>query len=1009
MTVKPTCRCVNLFIGIVVWSSLFRAAALDPRTEISSYTHDRWGTGQGFVGGPVYAFAQTPDGYLWIGTEKGLARFDGLTFRLFDHANSPDFPVSAVLGLTTDVEGTLWVRLRNPKLLRYRSGRFDVPLPNLSSWETSTAMLPTADGGLLIAHANRILKYRKGQFSTLAAATDALNLLVISMAETRDGTVWLGTRDAGLFSLRKGKIVNITKGLPDSKVNSIVAVGGSQVWIGTDNGVVRWTGTEVTKKGIPDVLQHLQTLAMLRDQDANIWAAASEGLVRVTPTGAFSRDRRKKQPDDRISALFEDKDGNLWVGNSDSIERYRESLVTTYYRPESPQSQNEGPLYVDDAGRTWFAPSEGGLYWFKGSQVQRITQDGLADDVVYSLSGSGSELWVGRQRGGLTCLQYRGHTLTATTYTSVSGLAPTSIAVVHRCRDGTVWAGSVGGGVSKLSLGKLTNYTIENGLASNSVNAIAETSDRGMWFAGPNGLTRFLDNRWRTFTSADGLPPGDINCLFNDSHGVLWIGTDRGLAYIDSGRLTIPQGMPQSLMTPVLGIAGDRDGWLWITTANRVFRAQCSALRLGRGLEIGLREFGPDDGLSSDGGVRSIVADDFGRIWLSLHRAISVVDPQRLSRASRPIDARILNVLADGKPLNLSMPIGISAERQRITFEFAGLSLSAPERVRFRYQLVNYDAAWSAPGRIREADYTNLAPGPYRFRVAASNPDGVWSKNEASISFTVEPLFWQTWSFRILVALAVGLCLTGVYRFRVGQVTRQLNLRFAERLAERNHIAQELHDTLLQGFLGASMLLNVMADDLPKESNARRQLGRALTVMNRVIEEGRDTLRGLRTQEDSFGIDQAFSRVGEELAVDHNLDFRVIAEGEHRALHPVIRDEVYRIGREALVNAFRHSKANRVEIQLEYGSKSFCVQVRDDGCGIRSEVLHGGIEGHWGLIGMRERAERIGARFKVLTRESGGTEVQLFVPNRIAFENEPSRYFWRWFTRLHVSMKRERR
>jgi len=998
---------LSFFIGSAVTCFLFQAKALDPAKALNQYIHDRWGVEQGFPGGAVYAFAETGDGYLWIGAEKGLVRFDGSNFELFHHGNSPELPVSPVLGLATDAGGSLWVRLKSPGLLRYRNKRFESPLPPTGSPETGvTTMLRGKRGELFLARSNEVLKYSDGTFATLASAGDRQNLLVISMAETEDGNVWLGTRDAGLFFLNQGKRTMVTKDLPDQKVNTLLAAGGSQLWIGTDSGVVRWTGTTVTRSGVPAVLQRMQILAMTRDRDSNIWVAGTDALIRVNASGAFSLDKRTNRPDDRVSALFEDRDGNLWAGSAGGVERFRETLFTTYAGPAGRRAQGDGPLYVDLEDRTWFAPSDGGLFWLRGPHVERVTQHGLAGDVVYAMDGGDGELWAGRQRGGLTRLRYRNHSLSAETYTAAHGLAQTSISAVHRSRDGTVWAGTLGGGVSKLSAGKFTTYTTADGLASDDVKAIAEDSDRSMWFAGPNGLTKLSNGQWRTFTSADGLPPGAINCLFEDSAGVLWIGTDRGLAYFSSGRVAIPNGVPESLTARVLGIAEDKAGWLWITTGNHVLRANRDALRRGKVLEREVREYGAADGLRADGDFKAVIADGRGRVWFSTRRTISVVDPFRLNRSSAPVAAQILAISADSKALNLNAPVHIPAERKRVTLGFAGLSLSAPERVRFRYRLDGFDRDWSEPVATREAAYTNLSPGSYRFRVLASNPDGIWNSPEAAVTFQIAPAFWQTWWFRILAVLAAASSIAGVYRYGLHRVTRQLNLRFEERLAERTRIAQELHDTLLQGFLSASMLLHVTVDDLSSESPLKRPLSRVLKLMSEVTEEGRKTVRGLRSQAYAYGLDQAFSRIPEELAMDGHIDFRVIVEGQRRPLHPVLQDEVYRIGREALVNAFRHSRAKKIEAQLEYGTKCFRVLVRDDGCGITSEVLQSGLEGHWGLIGMRERAERIGGRLTVLTRAWGGTEIQLFVPNHIAFESKPPHHLWKWASRFYSQNRR---
>jgi signal transduction histidine kinase len=324
--------------------------------------------------------------------------------------------------------------------------------------------------------------------------------------------------------------------------------------------------------------------------------------------------------------------------------------------------------------------------------------------------------------------------------------------------------------------------------------------------------------------------------------------------------------------------------------------------------------------------------------------------------------------------------------RQRLAFHYAGLSLSVPERVRFKYRLDGFDRDWSQPVSARDTVYTNLGPGSYRFRVLASNSDGVWSRSEATLGFAIAPRLWQTTWFQLGIVVAIVVGAAGLYRLRMHQVARRLSLRFEERLAERTRIAQDLHDTLLQGFVSASMQLHVATSRVPAESPARPSLERVQQLMGRVIEEGRNAVRGLRSPHaGGDDLEQAFGRVQHELGSD-GAAFRVIVEGRPQPLHPIIRDEVYRIGREALMNAARHSGAQKIEVEIDYAPAHVRILVRDDGCGIDEQVLRSGRDGHWGLSGMRERAERIGARFRVWSRAAAGTEIELFVPGPVAFQ-----------------------
>jgi signal transduction histidine kinase len=360
-------------------------------------------------------------------------------------------------------------------------------------------------------------------------------------------------------------------------------------------------------------------------------------------------------------------------------------------------------------------------------------------------------------------------------------------------------------------------------------------------------------------------------------------------------------------------------------------------------------------------------------------------------------------VNADDQSFPASPGLRLRPNTRNLSFRYAALSLTDPDRVQFRYKLEGYDGDWRGTVNAREATYTNLPPGAYRFRVIASNNDGVWNQEGASVEFRITPAFYQTTWFLLLGAgLAMILAWT-IYKARVRNMTARLDQQFRGRLLERTRIAQDLHDTLLQGFLSASIQLHVVDDQLPGDSPAKPRLSRVLQLMANVSEEARNTLRGLRSSEQggSLDLEEAFSRIRQELAIPDDVAFRVVVEGRPRPLRPIARDEVYRIGREALVNAFRHARANHIEVEVEYVAKQLRVIVRDDGRGIDSDVLRAGREDHFGLLGMRERAERIGSKLRVMSRDGLGTEIELSVPATVAFQaptaGRPTRWFDAWF------------
>jgi signal transduction histidine kinase/ligand-binding sensor domain-containing protein len=980
--------------------------AMDASRAMSQYIRDRWGPEQGFPRGAVYAITQTSDGYLWIGTAAGLVRFDGWNFRMIGDSTRT-FKIANVLGLAPASDGSLWVRLQNRTLLRYRNDLFESiasPLPEASI----TAMSRTSQGDLLIAmNENGALAYRDRKFQVLVPGADLPRSPVLALAQMPDGNLWMGTRDAGLFHASAGGASAVLKGLPDAKINCLLPGGSRDLWIGTDNGIVRWNGAQLSSTGLPTGLSGFQALAMSRDRDGNVWVGTdSRGLLRLNGASVASLAEPGEGPNQSVTAVFEDREGNLWTGGASGLERLRDSPFVSYSAPEGLPTDGSNPVFVDAENRMWFPPVQGGLWWVKNGQSGRIAQAGLEKDVIYSIAGRAGELWLGRERGGLTRLrsQKGSDSFSADTYTTANGLSQNSVYSVYEARDGTVWAGTLSGGVSRFRDGKFITYTTATGLASNTVASILETSDGTMWFATPTGLSALAKDRWISYAPRDGLPSENVNCLLEDSKGVLWVGTAEGLAFRGAGGFQPVIEAPDSLHDQILGMAEDRYGALWIATSSHVLRVSRDKLMGGVLTEADAREFGIADGLRGVEGVKrhqSVVADPLGRIWFSMNRAISVVDPARLNRSEAPVMVHIQSVAADNVPISMGSSIHIPAGHQRIILDFAGLNLSVPDRVRFRFKLDGYDRDWIGPVERREAIYTNLSPGSYRFHLTASS-DSLWNGQEATLDFEMAPAFWQTWWFRLSAVAGCGLAILALYRLRLRQLTHQLNLRFEERLSERTRIAQELHDTLLQGFLSASMQLHVAVDRLPQDSPEKPRLDRVIQLVGQVIEEGRNAVRGLRSDHSSaLHLEQAFARIQQELAPQDDARFRVIVDGQPRPLHPVLRDEVYRIGREALVNAFRHSGAKSIEIEVEYAFNHLRILVRDNGCGIDSQLLHSGRDGHWGLTGMRERADRIGAKLHVWSSPAAGTEVELSVPSHVAYQAGSSRRVPRWLARLY--------
>ncbi len=979
-------------LGALIFSFLCcTASALDPHRAIPQYLRDSWSKDDSFPGGQVSAIAQTSDGALWIGGDKGLVRFDGLSFRLLQES-SKGVPITHVLGLATDAEGGLWVWMQGANVLRYSNGSFE----NVTSRRALpdgdvTAMSQTQDGGILLSTVGQeTFEYRSGQIHK-AGTVVVPGTLILSNAKTDDGRIWVGTSDNGLFCIQAGQIVRMNVAFAPKKINVLLSSSRNTLWIGTEQGLFRWDGQKMSNAEVPSSLRSDSIFSITSDRDGGLWAGTPHGLFRFAissgPAGKTVADHSDQVP----TALFQDREGDLWIGTSQGLQRWRDGVFAAYPAAANTLNGSSGPIFADSDGRIWFGPADGGLYSLGISTMNRTYVPNLSHDVIYSIAGLGEDLWIGRQQGGLTHLYRKGPTFSNKTYTEADGLAQNSVYVVQETRDGTVWAGTLSAGLSRFKNGTFSTYTTTNGLASNTITAIEEDERSALWVATPNGVSVLSAGKWRTYSVKDGLPSDEATALMWDSSSdskKMWIGTANGLALFSASGGRSFEHIPELLRQPILGLAKDSAGSLWVATPEHILRLDPAKLLSGTLESTDIREYDRTDGLPSSESIRrsrSMLEDGSGRIWISTQGGLAIADPANLIRPPIPALVQIKSLLADGHPISLQQP-EVPASQHRVTLQFAGVSLSVPERVRYRYRLDGFDKEWSEATTTREAVYTNLEPGAYRFHVTASNSDGVWNITDVSFPFFVEAALWQTRWFRLAAVMMVGLAMWWGYLFRTRQLARQLQLRFEERLAERMRIAQDLHDTLLQGFLSASLQLDVAAEYVSPDSPASPLLSRVLALMRQVCEDCRNSLGTLRNG-DKFGgdLEAGFSALPQELGLGGTVSYRVLVNGSPRALEPMCRDELFLVGREAVLNAFRHADASLIEVELVYERTGLHLFVRDDGRGIEELTLLSGKERHWGVTGMRERAAKVGAQFSIWSRPAKGTEIELMVPGSVAF------------------------
>ncbi len=966
---------------LVLCSSLTAAGANSNAIEFPQYIRDAWDASRGYPGGSIYGITQTSDGYLWIGTDRGLIRFDGSVFRVFRQTDSAHSLIDSVFSLAGDSQGNLLISSHGLRRLRLRNDALE-ELPPLPGQPRETlSVIYQEHSGLMLARVRRgMVAYDGKGFTPLQGLFPQMTAAV----QARDGAVWMGTASQGLFVNRDPRTVKGLENLSHFKITALVPFGEHGLRVGTEEGLLQWDGTNAPGRlfGPP----HIR--AMLEDRQGNLWLASTDGLYRIASVGGEPSSLLNLPGG--VTSLYEDREGDIWVGTSTGIVRLRQRVLTTYdFEPAAGRSA--GPLLAGGQGTVWWSRRNLGLMQIAGGKIKSI----LATGDYTALAGDGPDLLLGQNDGAL--LRVKGTNSAAGAAARKEAQVGQPITSLFKSGEGTIWVGTQNAGVAEVANGRTTVYSSADKLVLTTVTSIEESRDGTMWFATESGVASLSRGRWQSYTARDGLPPGRINCLLADGSGVLWAGADQGLAYIEKGNVHTTASKPPLLHEPIFGIAEDRDDFLWILTSSHVFRVKRAELLNSGAGSILVRQFGVDDGLPtvSPSRTRSMATDTGGRVWISLGNQLVMADPAQLRQPSPPTLIQFQQVSADDLSLRLGDTVSVPARHVRTIIRFTGLNLAAPDRVRFRYKLNGFEDHWSQATPTREASYTTLPPGPYRFEVQASNIDGLWNGPSAGIELYVEPAVWQTLWFRASGACAIFAIGFLAYHLRLRAVKRQWNLRFQERLDERTRIARDLHDTLLQSFHGLILRFQAVRDMLPEEPEAAGEaLGSVIDRAAAAVTEGRDAVQALRGEEELDNLGESLAMIDREFRseaqgseqLELETRYRVLVEGTPRRLHPVVRDDVYRIALEAVRNAFRHAHARQVELDIRYDDGAFRIRVRDDGGGIDPQVLSSGRrKGHYGLPGMRERATSIGGQFEIWSELGRGTEIEVTIPGMIVY------------------------
>lgn len=1005
---RPAPGAVLLLAGL---SALlpFSARALDPALDVAQYAHTAWKARDGAFRGNLVSIAQTTDGYLWLGTGFGLLRYDGARFVPWEPPPGSKLPGPQIGKVHGARDGSLWIGGRG--LARLRQGELRA-FPELDGVEIQ-AIVEDRDG---VIWAGGI---RRPTTRLCAIRADAVRCAgdggefgewVRSLYVDRRNQLWVGSAQgvvrwspgpprrfpdaetraiANDFAEDEGGNLLVAAGLALRRVvgdhiegldlsremGSVRALSllrdrDGALWIGTDdNGLVHVRNGRVDRYAPPDGLSSATPLDLFEDREGNVWAATLHGLDRFREFAVPSLTTRQGLASDHISSVLAARDGSLWVAGPNGLSRRHEGKWTRYGEAEGLPSDVAASLFEDRQGRIWASTGRPGLARFKDGRF-RAAPPGPTMFAFQIVEDAAGNLWTSTRDAGLTRYDGEGNPLESFPLSALGGSSALSLAPDPR--RGGLWLGFSRGGIARFEGGEIRErYGVEEGLGE-----------------------------------------GQVRDLQLDAQGVLWASTQEGLSRLGGGRVATlgrEGGLPCAAVHWMRS-AGD-DVWLY---------TECGLVRLGRAdlaawSEDPRRRVTVLDHLDHTDGVENVYYNGYytpyvaragdGRLYFSSLSGLGVLDPRRLARRP-PAPAVLVELLvADGiahaAPFGAA-PLRLPPRLRDLRIDYTATRLGLPQKVRFRHRLEGLEGhgeAWQEAENRRQAFYQDLPPGDYSFHVVAANGAGGWSAEGAALAFTVLPAFHQTKTFLALLAALAALAVWGLYRWRVRQVTGRLAAQYEERIGERTRIARELHDTLLQGFLSASMQLSVAAGSLPREAPQRDQLDRIVVLVRRMIDEGRSAVAGLRaTGTGSADLEERLARVPEEIGANEGVAFGIRERGRARPLAEIAGDEAYRIGREALVNACRHADPKNVEVEIAYGEEELRVRVKDDGSGFDPEAAGRG--GHWGLAGMRERAERIGARLEVRSARGEGTEVELAIPAALAYRPEPEeprrRAWWRF-------------
>jgi ligand-binding sensor domain-containing protein/signal transduction histidine kinase len=938
-------------------------AALEPTTPLASYGRQSWVMENGLPQNTVQALVQTRDGFVWLGTEVGLVRFDGNGFTVFDHNSTPALPGNDVRCLLETRDGALWIGT-SEGLARWKDGTVTAFTTKDGLPGNEILALEETENGTWLVWTDQGNARQAGDRFVEVINVDAWPQTAIPLSgeppgygrfeeDLPNGVFLMGNRSSLDFykeSKKPSFLLNqlkVGKELPGSRIQVVLKDREGGLWIGTNGGLARWAEGKVQLLPVTDPLASASVLALMEDREGNIWAGTEAGGLHILRDERFRGvGAHEGLSSDNTTTVVEDGAGTLWVGTSGGgLNALRRGLT--------------GP----------------------GGKRNYTVRDGLLSDVILSLAAApNGDLWVGTP-DGLNLIR-RGQ---VSSFTSADGLPDDFVRSMLVDVDGSLWIGTRRGLThwTGAPAGRhMETETQATGLGSDLVGAMARDASGNLWVATLAGLSRLRGekdgkNSITNFTTADGLSSNVVTALLPRGQGML-IGTqDRGWNLWDGQRFSAVKqsGLDKKSIHAILA---DDSNHLWFATSDGLARCDCTMTADC----THWIEFGPADGLRSretaTNSHPSAWRSRDGELWFATPKGLVEVNPAHFPVNTIPPPVALERFTVDDAPVTAASRMRIAAGHVHFQFDYAGLSFTAPQKVRYRYMLEGFDRGWTEAGARRSAYYTNIPPGHYTFRVQAANNDGLWNMEGAALEFELRPHFYQTIWFYVLLAVA----LAGLVVLALRRRLKRAESEFSAVLGERNRIAREIHDTLAQGYVGISVQLEVLAELLRhnKVEAAAKHLDTTRGYVREGLADARQSIWALRSQDSGEKTLPVRLRRMTEQAGGHGLESSFSIYGAYRPLGPGAEREFLRVAQEAIHNVKKHAGARRLTVQLEYRPTQIALEVHDDGRGFAVGDGTESTPGHYGLTGMRERAAAIGGRLEITSEPGSGTTVRLQAP-----------------------------